>query len=319
MQVSKFMLGSALALLLSGLTSCTKDDTSDGAQGTANFEITDSPVDDPNIQGVFVTVVAVKVDGAAISDFSGKQTIDLLAYQNGQVKGLGSGRLDAGTYSDVRLVLDLDKDASGTGPGCYVLTKDGVKHALGTTASTAYELKSAALLKVTSSSTTNAVLDFDLRKSVRYTSSGTSKYQFVTDAELSAALRLVTKEQSGTIQGSITDALNQTGSKVVVYAYKKGTYTEAEKQPQGSSGIRFKNAVSAAVVNSSDQYTLAFLEAGDYSLHFVAYEDSNSDGKLEEKGTLLVDVLAGLNLGSVTVGATATVRVDVVVTGITPF
>ena len=104
---------------------------------------------------------------------------------------------------------------------------------------------------------------------------------------MAAALRLVTKEKTGTIQGSVTDALNQTGSKVVV--------------------------------NGNDQYTLAFLEAGDYSLYFVAYEDANSDGKLEEKGTLLLDVLAGLNLSNVMVGASATVRLDVVVTGIAPF
>ncbi|MEO6758262.1 MAG: DUF4382 domain-containing protein, partial [Saprospiraceae bacterium] len=209
MKVSNLMLGSALALLTCGLISCTKDDNNTGSQGTVNFEVTDAPVDDPNIQSVFVTVVAVKVDGTTISDFSSKQTIDLLAYQNGSVKGLGSGKLNGGTYTDVRLVLDFNADASGTGPGCYVLTKDGVKHALSTSANASNELKSTTALKVTGNATTTAVFDFDLRKAIQYTSSGTSKYQFVTDAELAAAVRIVNKDEAGSIVGSFTDALNQ--------------------------------------------------------------------------------------------------------------
>jgi len=318
MKVTNLMLGAAFALLFGGLTSCTKDDDNNGSQGQVNFEITDAPVDDPNIQSVFVTVASVKVDGTTISDFSSKQTIDLLAYQNGSVKGLGSGKLNAGTYTDVRLVLDYNTDAAGTGPGCYVLTKDGVKHALSTSVNTTNELKSSNSLKVNSSSTTNAVFDFDLRKAIKYTSSGTSKYQFVTDTELSSALRIATKEQSGTIVGSFNDALNLAGSRVVVYAYKKGTFTESEKEVQGTSGIRFKNAVSSAVVGSNDQYQLSFLESGDYSLYYVAYDDANSDGKLEEKGMLVLNLLGGLDVTNINVGASATVRLDVTVSGLLP-
>lgn len=126
-------------------------------------------------------------------------------------KNRSSRSLNAGTYNDVRLVLDYSADASGSASGCYVLTKDGVKHALNTAVNTNNELKTANSLKVISNTTANAVFDFDLRKSIGYTTSGTSKYQFVTDAELAAAVRLVTKEQSGTVEGTITDALNQGG------------------------------------------------------------------------------------------------------------
>ena len=57
-------------------------------KGSVNFEMTDAPIDDANVQGAFVTVASIKVDGENYGGFSGKQTIDLLAYQNGFGTGL---------------------------------------------------------------------------------------------------------------------------------------------------------------------------------------------------------------------------------------
>ncbi len=315
MKITNFMLGTVLAVLLGTFTSCDKDDDNNTTPSTVNFEVTDAPIDDPNIQSVFVTVTGVKVNGNVVANFTTKQTIDLMAYRNGTVKALGSATMDGGTYNDVRLVIDNNTDASGTAPGSYVLTKDGVKHTLGTSANISNELKATNSLKVNGGTTTTAVFDFDLRKSIQYTTSGTSKYQFVSDADLGAVLRVVNKEQSGTIIGSFTDPLNLAGSHVVVYAYKKGAYTDTEAQ---GTGLRFKKAISSAVVGSNNQYQLSFLEAGDYSLHFVAYEDLNSDGRLDEKGMLVLDAISGLNLSNVTVGVSTSVRLDVTVTGLLP-
>lgn len=307
------------AVLTIGFTSCKKDETPSGA-GRVSFEITDAPIDDANIQGVFVTAVALKVDGQEIDNFSGKQTIDLKAYQNGQVKSLGNGTLNAGTYTDVRLVLDYETDANGGSPGCYVLTKDGVKHALKASVGAANELKiGAGSLNVTDSGNTTAVIDFDLRKAIKYGNvPATGAYQFVTDAELSAATRLAVKTKTGAIKGQCNDALGLAGSKIVVYAYKKGSFSDVEKQPQGSSGIMFKNAVTSAVCDNNGNYTLSFLEAGEYELYFVGYQDANNDGKMEEKGTLVLDVLGGLSLNAVNVTAEASIQMNVTVTGILP-
>lgn len=89
-----------------------------------------------NVQSVFVTVVAVKVDGKTIDNFSGKTTFDLAAYQKGTTKTLGNTQLSSGTYSNVTLVLDNTTDQNGNAPGSYVLTKSGEKKALAAAAAT---------------------------------------------------------------------------------------------------------------------------------------------------------------------------------------
>lgn len=318
MKVSLFHVASVAALLTLSLLSCTKDENS--GSGTVNFEITDAPIDDVDIQGVFVTVADVRVDGQSIDNFSGKQTINLMAYQNGQVKGLGSGQLSAKSYTDVALVLDYDQDVNNASPGCYVLTKDGVKHGLKATANASNTLKiGSGSLKVTDQLNTTAVLDVNLRKAIKYGANGTgAAYQFVTDSELQSSVRLAAKARTGTIAGKCTDALSQSGSKIVVYAYKKGTYRDTEKQAQGESGIKFKNSVSSAVCDGDGNFALAFLEEGDYELHFVGYEDANNDGKMEEKGMLVLTILNALDLNALSLSAGATLQLNVTVTGIIP-
>ncbi len=318
MKVSHFLMGGFAALLVFGFTNCKKDDSS-SAVGKVRFEMTDGPIDDTNIQGVFVTVAAVKVDGSAIDGFTGKQTIDLSAYQNGQVKVLGEDSgLSAGTHRDVRLVLDYATDANGNSPGCYVLLKNGAKQTLQAGANATGEIKIDDALEVTADQTTAAVFDFDLRKSVIY-STGSSQYKFVTDNELASFIRLTTRTESGTISGNCSDPLHLAGSKIIVYAYTKGTYTSAEKQPQGPSGIKFKNAVSSAVVDGEGNFTLAFLQEGDYELHFVGYDDSNGDGKMEEKGFLALDIVGGLNLDKLRVTANANLQLSLTVSALLPF
>lgn len=317
MKVSLFMPAAFAAILLTGFSSCKDDETTNG---NVAFEITDAPIDDTNIEAVFITVASVKVDGEEIDDFNGKQTIDLMAYQNGQVKTLGGADLTAGTYNDISLVLDYDKDDDGNSPGVYVLTKDGVKHALKATGNVSNEIKiQAASLVVPQSGNTTAVIDFDLRKSVQYNpGSSTSDYQFATDTELASSTRLVVKSNTGTIKGKVTDALNFAGDKIVVYAYEKGEFNSSDTNPHGTSGIMFHNAVTSAVVDGSGNYTLSFLEAGDYELHFIGYDDGNNDGQLEEKGSLVLTVVNGLNLNALGVSAGATVQVNVTATAILP-
>lgn len=319
MRVSQFLLSGTAALLLAfGISSCDKDNNP-STTGKVRFELTDAPVDDPNIEGVFVTVADVKVSGESIDGFMGKQTVDLTAYRNGQVKVVGEDNdLTAGTYNDVRLVLDLEKDASGVTPGCYVLMKDGTKHTLQTATNTALEVKASGPLDVSGDQTSAAVIDFDLRKALAY-NTGNRPYKFVTDSELTASVQLKMRTETGTVKGALTDAFGgQAGSKIVVYAYKKGSFTANEKLPQGPSGIQFVNAACSAVADGEGNFTLAFLEKGDYELHFVGYDDANSDGKLEAKGFLLLDVFGGLDLTDLTVNSGATVQLNLTIIGLLP-
>lgn len=312
----------SLLMILFVFTQCKEDDSA-SPKGTARIAITDGPTDDLNVKGTFVTVAAVKVDGQEINGFT-KQTIDLMAYQNGDTKSLGSINLESGTYSNVTLVLDYASDANGNAPGCYVLTKDNLKHNLQATSSTMEEITlTSNSFTVQEGNTTDLVLDFDLRKAVRHedTPQGTDQYDFVTSAELKSAVRLTTQSQTGMIYGQVSDNLNVAGEKIIVYAYTKGSFNkQTELQGQGTSQIQFSHAVTSATVDEQGKYTLAFLNEGDYEIHAFGYDDKDSDGQLEIKGELQLNLLGnlGLDLNNLSVDAGANVMLTINVVGLLP-
>ena len=262
------------------LTAC--DDSSEPmGKGEAEFEITDAPSDDASVKGVFVTVADIKVDGRSVSGFA-KQTIDLKAYQEGNTKLLATaGQLDAKSYNNLTLVLDLETDANGNTPGCYVLTQDDTKYKLKNTTTGLAEVTINEEWRVVANTTSKIVMDFDLRKSLDYSDDPMVRYTFVADDKLGAAIRLVARENAGTIKGSYEADSN--ADKIIVYAYKKGTFSaETETEPQGENDLLFANAVASAEVKdglTGRTFTLAFLEEGEYELYFAAHTE-NTTGRM---------------------------------------
>jgi Domain of unknown function (DUF4382) len=299
-------------------SNCKKDD----AEGSVTFEITDAPIDNTNIKGSFVTVTAVKVDGETISSSNGKQTIDLMAYQNGDTRVLGLADLEAGTYSNVSLVLDYAADANGNTPGCYVLTNDNVKHNLQSSSATTGEITlSNGNFTVAENATTTFVMDFDIRKAIKQQDNpqADDEYDFVTDAELRSSIRLVDKEASAKVKGKVSDSFGMAGDRIVVYAYSKGSFNQnTETAGQGSSNIAFKNAVTSCIVKADGSYDLSFLPEGEYELHFVSYEETGNDGSLEANGMIQVTSLLSLDILGLQLNSSAALTLDVTVTGITP-
>jgi hypothetical protein len=262
---------------------CDDDSNEPMGQGEVEFEITDAPVDDASVKSVVVTVADVKVDGQSLSGFT-KQTIDLKAYFDGNTRILGNAVMDARTYSNVALVLDLDTDAQGNSPGCYVLGQDNIKYKLKSTATGKTDIIINQSWKAAKDTKTKIVMDFDLRKSIRYSDDPAVRYSFVSDNNLQAAVRLVAREKSGTLKGSYQENSDVNTEKIIVYAYKKGTFNAAtETQAQGTDGTYFKNAVASAEVKdglTGKIYTLAFLQEGDYELYFAAYSKNTSTGRV---------------------------------------
>jgi hypothetical protein len=259
------------------------DSNEPSGTGEVEFEITDAPIDDANVKGVFVTVADIKVDGKSVSGFT-KQTIDLKAYQDGNTKFLGSTQMAAKSYSTITLVLDVKEDENGNEPGCYVLSQDNSKYRLKSTADGKMELALKQFWKVRNEATTKIVMDFDLRKSLRYDEDPLLRYSFVSDANLKAAVRVVEKENSGTIKGTYQQNSSVDADRIVVYAYKKGTFNAStETQAQGEDQITFKNAIASAQVKqglTGKVYTLAYLPEGDYELHFAAYNQDSASGRV---------------------------------------
>jgi hypothetical protein len=302
------------ALLLSA---CGDDEV---GKGDVEFEITDAPIDDASVDAVMVTIADVKVNGTSVSGFS-KQTINLKAYQDGNTKLLVKAlQLDARTYSNLTLVLDLDHDVAGNTPGCYVRTVDNTKYKLRTTTTGILDLAITKSWSVAANATSKVVLDFDLRKSITYSSSTEQRYRFVSDANLTNSIRVVAKSTAANIAGTYQESVNSGADEVVVYAYKKGSFNlNTETQAQGEDQVLFANAVSSTMVKSSlsgNSFTLALLEAGEYELYFAKYEDDGS-GELEFKALLKSQMTVnGTASSSVMLSANFTANVSTNITGL---
>lgn len=72
------------AALIIFLGSCQEDliddGTNDGEKGTLKLEITDAPIDNASVEGVFVTIASIALDGIEVNNFT-KTTMDLKALQ----------------------------------------------------------------------------------------------------------------------------------------------------------------------------------------------------------------------------------------------
>lgn len=277
MKVSRMFFSAVLIGTLGFFQMSCEDSTNDpdpNSSGTLKVSITDSPIDSPDVKAVFVTVTEIKVDGKTFEGFKGPKTVNLLELQNGNSLSLGDGNFNTGTFNKISLVLDYEKDQSGTAPGCYIQKADNTKQKLQLTGSTqnSIDLTTKEFL-VKEGTTTDIILDFDLRKAVKSETSGSqTTYSFVSYGELQSSIRLVERTSAGNIAGKIDNYNATTMGNVVVYVYKKGTFNQAtETQGQGDGKIQFKNAITSAKVDANGNFKAAFLDQGDYEVHCASY------------------------------------------------
>jgi hypothetical protein len=299
------------------MVSCS-DDENDGMETpeesySTTFKMTDAPIDNANVEAVFITVSDIKVDGTSLEGFN-KTTFDLSALVNGQSKTLGNIDLAAASYSNIELVLDYDTDASGNAPGCYVELAGGEKDKLEATANS---ITITDTFEVFATSTNDVIIDFDLRKTIKE-EEGTlsSNFEFVSMSELSAGIRTVNEESTGSISGTVNDAEN-TSDKIIVYAYEKGTFNaETETQGQGEGNVMFKNAVTSSVVAGiNNSYSLNFLTEGEYELIFVSYNEETEGSGFEFNALLEAESNTVLDLGAISVTSALQLDANVTITG----
>ena len=303
-------LGLLLGLIL--FVSCSEDDcideTGTGTEGNSTaVYITDSPVDEANVEAVFITVSEVKINGTAIEGFN-KTTLEISSLTEGQTELLGELDLDAGTTSDISLML-ADTDASGNGPGNYVMTTGGAKEEL----AAASEININDQAEIFGDTQNEIVLDFDLRKSLKHDG---ESYSFVSESQLENNIRVVNKMNTGIVTGNVDNTSEANGDVVVAYAYKEGAFDESESCAN-SEGVHFSNAVSSSVVSDSNgEFEIHFLEEGDYELHFASYSDEDQDGKLEFSSMVEANTASNLDFSGFAVEANSEVNLQISFTGL---
>lgn len=296
---------------------CNDDDDTSASKGEVEFEITDAPSDDASIKGVFVTVSDIKVDGKSIG-MTQKQTVDLKAYSNGATKILSNSQIDAKAYSSVTLVLDNATDASGNTPGNYVQTIDNAKYSLNTAASGTTEITLTKTWEVQENAKSNVVFDVDLRKAIRTSDNATIKYQFVTDEDLKSAIRVVRKDQTGSIEGTYSESFATNADLVVAYAYKKGEFNSTTETTADADGTLFKHAVASAdVKKTSNAYKFSFIESGDYEIAFAVYSKNTTNDHYDFKTLLKSETtINGSATDKVHVDAGVNVKIFTSITGL---
>lgn len=237
-----------------------------GSTGTVTLSLTDAPVHNPDVDGVWLTIGEVQYclgdedsGWQSFGDFEGPRVVNLLDYQNGLAFLLGTLELPSGRYEQLRFLLDLPDEsvkAPPATPGCWVSFKDGTTTPLFVPSGQQTGYKAVGSFQVPVNGNVDITADFDLHKALRLTANG-KRYL------LQPTLRLVVNDQAGCIEGCVT---NLPAEKVLVLAYADGTYADSEGVPQ-PDGAQFPGAVASAAVDPAlECYRMVFLAAGVYDL-----------------------------------------------------
>lgn len=276
-------------------TACEKEG---GTKGTINLSITDAPIDTDGISGVFITVSGVHYhtsenDWQVFEDFEGPMNFNLLDLQRGNSELLGSFELEAGTYTQLRFMLDAPVFGMGpqSTPGCYLEFEDGSTENLFVPSGSQTGYKAVGQFTVPSNGEVDVTADFDVRKSV--VKAGASGMYL-----LKPTIRLIVDNQAGQIAGGVSHIPDEKG--IVIYAYEEGTYEASEADEPAAEEPRFPNAVTSDMVDGEGAYHLAYLAPGTYDLVVVA----TTEGEFDEVLGIVEDILVESN-------KTTSVQIDI--------
>ncbi|PWD98634.1 DUF4382 domain-containing protein [Marinilabilia rubra] len=264
---------------------CSENDNNATEKGQIKLSITDAPLDADNISEVNISVTGVQYqneDGewATFEGFEGPQTHDLLDLTRGESELLGSFEIEAGTYTQLRFMLDAVErgESSVSNPGCYLVFEDESEQPLFVPSGSQTGYKANGEFTVPMNGVVSVTADFDARKSV-VKAGNSGKYI------LKPTIRLIVEDQAGSIAGMVSNVPE--GSEAMVYIYENNTYSEEEEaEPVEEEAVRFANAISSDMVDETGMYKLAFLAPGTYDLVVV----ENIDGEFSQVLGIVEDV-----------------------------
>lgn len=253
------------------LTGCGTSSTT-SESGIVNLSITDAPIDDENVAGVYITFNAIRYEyknsEEAWQDLYLPEpvTLNILDFRDGKVAFMGTTELQAGEIGHIRFVLDTSK--------CYITFKDDtqkqIELEIPSGDQTGY--KSTNGFVVAAGGTTNITADFDVRKSITVTGNGTYK--------MKPTIRLVDNLEVGDIKG--TYSVSNENNTTIIYVYEDGAYENNQTDPANN----FNNAITSTEV-SGGTFILPWLVAGTYDLVIVGY---NNLGEFENVVGFMPDI-----------------------------
>lgn len=241
------------------------DEENETTKGQLTLSITDAPIDNTTVEGVYITVTGVQYhsndkEWQTFEEFEGPQKFNLLELTNGESALLGSFELTAGTYTQLRFMLDAPEYGmpNPSNPGCYIEFTDASQEPLFVPSGYQTGWKAVGQFTVPSNGEVEITADFDARKSV-VEAGMTGMYI------LKPTIRLVVDNQAGQIAGAVTNI--STDGDIVIFAYEDGTYSESEAdEPIDDMTPRFPNSVTSSIADDTNNYFLAYLAPMTYDL-----------------------------------------------------
>lgn len=306
------------------LTACGSGGTGGNPQagtGQLNIRIGDAPVDGASQVVIVFTGVELHSNAGTTSfDYAQPQQIDLLAYQNGAtVNLLENETVAAGEYQWMRLKVIAERNRSD---GSFILFEDGRQFPLFIPSGAETGLKINRPFRVAVGGITRLVADFDLRKSI------IAPPGLAPDYILKPVLRLVDELQVGTIAGEVDLvglASQQLGAGSTAADCAAGIYlfTGAGATPDDVDGVTDDGADPIIVqplafdgMNALVSYSLAFVEAGSYTLSATCDLDIDASPEASEYDPAAMDGQPGFqtmhwtSADPVVVAANQTTTVD---------
>lgn len=186
------LLISLLSIIIGAafIVSCTDSTSPENGMGEIKLVMVDAPA---GYDQVNIVVTRVEIHKTDIDSNSGwfiindiPATYDLLKLRNGASTVLGNAKLDAGSYSQIRLLI-------GTGSNVVV---DGITHPLEIPSGEQSGIKLNHPFEIQSNLLYELILDFDAERSIVQTGNGQYK--------LKPVIRVMPMAISGSISGSIS-------------------------------------------------------------------------------------------------------------------
>lgn len=275
---TKISILSALIVLFALFSGCEEEDS--GQTGTMSLSVTDAPVDNDAIEGVYITVNGLEYHTQdsgwqTFEEYEGPKEFNLLELTDGVEEMLGTFEMEAGQYNQLRFMLDIPEkgQTQPSNPDCYLMV-NGEKEPLFVPSGGQTGYKAVGAFQVPSNGTVELTADWDARKAVVETGSGL----YI----LRPTIRLIAKGEAGTISGEISNVPDDADD-IVVYAYEDDIdqeYIEEEAAEPGEEESRFPNAVTSDVMGNEDGYKLWYLAPGTYDLIVVKQVDGEFDSVL---------------------------------------